>query len=93
MDLRNINRISKSLDKTLLFTSKTCKGCQELEEEFKRLHVDMTSITQIDVDSDDPLVKKYKIMSVPHILLLDIQGKVIERDIMECIDYLVSIVE
>lgn len=93
MDLRSINRISKDLDKTLLFTSKTCKGCQELKEEFKKLHVDMSAITQIDVDSDDALIKKYKIMSVPHILMIDVQGKIIEGDLMECIDYLVSIVD
>lgn len=91
-DEMDTDELDKKVHRKIMFTSKNCGGCRDVKEQFKNLEVDMGSIEEIDVDSDEggELADKYKIMRVPGFVLLDKKGNILEDDFENIIDYLVG---
>ncbi|MFW9937481.1 MAG: thioredoxin family protein [Candidatus Thorarchaeota archaeon] len=79
--------------KILLFSSNHCAPCKPVEEMLKRINISMFGkkllIEKIDVEKSYPLTQKYKITSLPTIIVADkrLSVNIQEEDIIDAILY------
>lgn len=64
--------------KLLKFSATWCGPCKMQAQKLKE-HPIVVEVEEIDVDSDNELISKFNIMSVPTMILVDDEGSAIHR--------------
>ena len=66
--------------KLIKFQAEWCMPCQKQKQEFKTNPIENTELVEVDVDNDvDDLCSKYKVMSIPTLILLDDNDNLIKK--------------
>ncbi len=71
----------KSGKTLLVFGSRKCLPCMDLNEKILRLEPERNSIVELDVDLDADLFKEYGVYTLPVLVLLGKTGKEEKRSV------------
>ena len=84
-DFKTASKIAVETGKPMLldFTAAWCKTCREMEKDFWA-RADVTEIAKdfvcvkVDLDANEPLADKYRVVALPHVIVTDSWGNGVE---------------
>lgn len=67
------------MTKVYKFSAEWCSGCKQLSNTFNVIGDTTISLTDVDIDAEPALAKKYNVRSLPTLVIVDDMGQEIKR--------------
>ena len=67
------------MTKVYKFSAEWCSGCKQLSNTFNAIGDTTISLTDVDIDAEPALAKKYNVRSLPTLVIVDDMGQEIKR--------------
>ena len=67
------------MTKVYKFSAEWCSGCKQLANTFNAIGDTNVSLTEVDIDAEPAIAKKYNIRSLPTLVIVDDMGQEIRR--------------